>query len=68
MRTNAVHVGLDSTCHLEIDDQADVLHVDTSPGKISCNEDVRVVVAEGRERSFSLFLIFARMEGGGAPL
>lgn len=68
VHTNTVNIGLDSARHLEINNQTNVLYINTSSGKVSGDKDVRVTITEGCQRSFSLLLILARMEGGGAPL
>jgi hypothetical protein len=44
--TYSVHVCLDAACHLEIENQTDILHVDTPSCKVSSNQHVRVVIAQ----------------------
>lgn len=58
----------DSVCHLVINDQADILHVDTTTSEIGGDEDVRITGAQRLQSSFSLLLVLARVQGRGAPL
>ena len=42
IRTNTMHVGLDGVRHLVIDHQTNVLDINTTTGKVSGNQDVRI--------------------------
>ena len=67
-RTDTVHVCLDRVRHLVINDEADVLHVDTTTGEVGGDEDVRVACPQRLQRGFSLFLVLAGVQRRGAPL
>lgn len=66
--TDTMDVCLDRVGHLVVDNQADVLHVNTTTSKICSDEDVRVARAQRLQRSFSLLLVLARVQGCCAPL
>ena len=40
VRTDTMHISLDRVRHLEIDNEGDVLDVDTTPSKIGSDEHV----------------------------
>ena len=63
-----MHVGLDCARHLEVDDKGNILHVDTTTREVRRDQNVGGTRAECLQRSLSLLLIFARMQGRGAPL
>lgn len=63
-----MHVGFYRVGHLVIDDERDVLHVDTTSGEVGGDENVGMPVAERLQRRFSLFLVLARVQRRGAPL
>ena len=42
VRTDTMHIGFDSVGHLVIDDQTDVLDIDTTTSEVGRDEDVRV--------------------------
>ena len=68
IRTNTMNVRLDGICHLEVDDQTDILHVDTTPSKISRDENLGFPAPERLQCSFTLFLVFAGMQSRGTEL
>ena len=68
LRTNTVHISFDCIGHLVIDDQANVLDIDTTTSQIGSDENVRIAGTQGLQRSFSLLLVFAGVQGGCVPL
>lgn len=67
-RTDTMNVCLDRVGHLVVDDQADVLNIDTTTSQVGSDQDVRVARPQGLQRGFSLFLVLARVQGCRAPL
>ncbi len=63
-----MHVGFDGVSHLVIDDQADVLNVDTSSCEIGSNEHGCISIAKGSECGFSLILSLAGVQSRWGPL
>ena len=59
IRTNTMHVCFNGVGHLVVDNQSDVLDINTTTGKVSSHQNVRVPVAQGLQRGFSLFLILS---------
>ena len=59
--TNTMDIRLNGVRHLEVDDETDVLHVDTTPSKISGDEHLRLAITKGLQRGLTLLLIFAGM-------
>jgi hypothetical protein len=54
--TYTVHICFNSVCHLEVDDQRDVWHINTTPSKVRCDKHVDFAIPELRQCSFSLLL------------
>lgn len=67
-RTDTVHVRLDGAGHLVVDDEADVLDVDTASREVRRDEHVRVARAQRRERRLALLLRLAGVQRRRAPL
>ena len=63
-----MNVCFNSTSHLEIDNQADILNIYTTTSKIRGHQYIRVAVSQGSKRCLSLFLIFAGMQRSRTPL
>lgn len=66
--TNPVNVRLDRVRHLEVDDERNVWHVDTTTCEIGGDKDVDFSGSQLLERGFSLLLCFARVQSRGGPL
>ena len=62
-----MHIRLDSPRHLEVDDQADVLHIDTTASKVGRDEDVGLARAQRRESGLALLLVLAGVQGRRRP-
>lgn len=46
LRTNTMNICLDCVSHLEIDDQANILHINTATGEIRGHQDVGITITE----------------------
>jgi len=55
-RTDAMNVTFNRVRHLEVDDQRNIGHINTTTRQIGCNENVSLAVAELGKRGFSLLL------------
>ena len=42
-----MNVGFDGVRHLVVDNQADVLDINTTTGKICCDQDIRIACPQG---------------------
>ena len=62
--TNAMGVRLDGLGHVVVDDERDVLDVDTTSGNVRRHQDVLVSSLEPRKSVFSLLLTFAAVQRG----
>ncbi len=67
-RTDTVNISLDGVCHLVVDNETDILHVDTTSGKICSHEKVGIACPKGLQSCFSLLLGFSRVQGRSVPL
>ena len=54
--------------HVVVDDQRNVLDVDTSTGHVSCNEHVFTAVLQGSEGKLSLVLTLTSVKGARGVL
>ena len=63
-----MNVCFDGVRHLVVDDQADILYVNTTTSEIRGNKNIRVPGAQRLQSGFSLFLVLARVQGRRAPL
>lgn len=61
LRTDSMNIGFNRVCHLVIDDECNVLNIDTTSSKICCNKDVCLAVPERSKGGFSLFLTLPGM-------
>ena len=59
--TDTMHVRLDRVCHLVVDNESDILHIDTTTRQVSGNEDICIAGSEGLQSCLSLILILARV-------
>ena len=66
--TDTVNVSFNGVGHLVIDDERDVLYVNTTTSQVGSDENVRFARSEGLKGGFTLILRFARVKRGGAPL
>ena len=60
-RTNTMNIRFNRVGHLEVNDQTDVLHIDTTTRQVSGNEDICIAGSEGLQSCLSLILILARV-------
>ena len=67
-RTNTMHVCLDAARHLVIDDQAHVLHIDTTAREVGRNQHVRFARPKRLQSCLALVLLLVRVQRGSAPL
>ena len=62
--TNPVGVGVDGLGHVVVEDQTDVLDVDTSPGHVCSHQDILGSLLEATEGVFPLFLTLPAVQCG----
>merc|ERR1719500_2646158 len=62
--SNPVGVGVDGLGHVVVEDQTDVLDVDTSPSHVCSHQDILGSLLEATESVFSLFLALPTVQGG----
>lgn len=63
-----MHVGLNCVRHLVVDDQADILHIDTTSGQVGGDENISIAGTQGLQRGLSLLLVLAGMQRSRIPL
>ena len=56
-----MNIRLDGVGHLVVDNQRNVLHIDTTTCQVSGNEDICIAGSEGLQSCLSLILILARV-------
>ena len=66
--TNTMHIRLDRTRHLIVDDQTDILHVNATSREVSGYQDVSLSRPQRLQRSLALLLSLARMQCSRRPL
>ena len=60
-----VHVSIGSSGRLKLNDEIDILYVDSTGSNISCNENVKGARAEGRKGGISLLLSYISVKSLG---
>lgn len=61
-------VCFDCVRHLVVDNETDVLHIDTTTRQVSGNQNICIAGSEGLQGRLSLILIFSRVKSRRTPL
>ena len=56
-----MNICFDCVRHLVVDNESDILHIDTTTRQVSGNEDICIAGSEGLQSCLSLILILARV-------
>lgn len=63
-----MNVCLDGVGHLEVDDETNVLDVDTTTSKVGRDKHIGLSIPEGLQRGLTLLLVLAGVESSGTEL